>query len=226
MSRYISFTLYVFFNLFLLISPDANLAVAQNKTDIISDSLDVKELNVIRQPDTLYIETEDRYRPIRAAFYSAALPGLGQVYNEKYWKIPLLYGGVVVIGYFIKFNHNIYIESRDGLVALRDGDDRTNNIGKPIERFDATDLERRMSFFRRNRDYLIVVSILVYALNIVDAHVDAHLRDFRISDDLSFNLKPSLLQTVPGDVSAGITLTFNIGSSKNNKAQTQFTKIN
>jgi hypothetical protein len=192
--------------------------MAQNQEDFSTDTLDLKELKTLKQPDTLYIETEDRYRPIRAAFYSAALPGLGQVYNEKYWKIPLLYGGVVVIGYFTKFNHNIYIESRDGLVALRDGDDRTTNIGKPIERFDATDLERRMSFFRRNRDYLIVVSILVYALNIVDAHVDAHLRDFRISDDLTFNMRPSLLQTAPGDLAAGLTLTFNLGGNKNNKA--------
>lgn len=217
MSQYIAFRFYIIIYLLLCLTPGINRVFAQNQEDITADSLELKEVKALKQPDTLYIESEDRYRPIRAAFYSAALPGLGQVYNEKYWKIPLLYGGVVVIGYFIKFNHNIYLESRDGLVALRDGDDRTNNIGKAIERFDATDLERRMSFFRRNRDYLIVVSLLFYALNIVDAHVDAHLRDFRISDDLSFNMKPALLQTMPGDISAGITLTFNIGDYKRYK---------
>ncbi|MGF1638162.1 MAG: DUF5683 domain-containing protein [Cyclobacteriaceae bacterium] len=196
----------------LLLGPLLPLAVFGQNEDLESDTVIVSESGIrAGSRDTLTIEINDRYRPVRAAFYSVALPGLGQIYNERYWKVPILYGGAVVIGYYIKYNHNLYIESRDGLVAERDGDSRTNNIGKPIQRFDATDLERRMSFYRRNRDYLIMITILVYGLNIVDAHVDAHLRDFKISEDLTLNFKPAIMNTHAGTLAAGMTLTLNIG---------------
>jgi hypothetical protein len=64
-------------------------------------------------------------RPGIAALYSAALPGLGQAYNRKYWKIPLIYGGGLVVGYFINYNHQLFRQYRDGYFALIDGDERT-----------------------------------------------------------------------------------------------------
>lgn len=131
-------------------------------------------------------------RPATAALYSAALPGLGQAYNKKYWKIPIVYGGAVVVGYFIGYNHQLYKQYRDGLYAMIDGDDRTVPFNPNLTR---DDYERATSYWGRNRDLLIIAAVVVYAINIVDAHVDAHLELFTVEDDISLNLEPSIQQT-------------------------------
>jgi hypothetical protein len=131
-------------------------------------------------------------RPATAALYSAALPGLGQAYNKKYWKIPLIYGGGLVVGYFINYNHQLYKQYRDGLYAIIDEDDRTVPFNPD---FDETFYRNRTSYWGRNRDLLMIAAVVVYAFNIIDAHVDAHLELFTVEDDISLNLEPSIQQT-------------------------------
>lgn len=131
-------------------------------------------------------------RPNTAALYSAALPGLGQAYNKKYWKIPIIYGGGLVVGYYINYNHRLYKQYRDGLYALIDGDDRTVPFNPNLSE---ENYRRYVEYWGRNRDLLIIVAIIVYAVNIVDAHVDAHLELFTIEEDISLNLEPSFDQT-------------------------------
>jgi hypothetical protein len=101
-------------------------AVCQDSNDsttVLITANDSLSINVDDVTEVVIDTLENR--PATAALYSAALPGLGQAYNKKYWKIPILYGGAVVVGYFIGYNHQLYKQYRDGLYAMIDGDDRT-----------------------------------------------------------------------------------------------------
>lgn len=152
-------------------------------------------------------EEEELHSPRKATMYSAILPGLGQAYNKKYWKIPLVYGGFFAIGYFIDWNNDYYQLYRTAYNHWTDDDDSTTDYMK-IEAIrlrnpditNSTDfanikegLSLQQSYFRRNRDLLIISMVGFYGLNIIDAGVDAHLFDFDISDDLTFNWQPYML---------------------------------
>jgi len=112
--------------------------------------------------DTTHYKPIDPLAPSKAAFYSAILPGLGQAYNKKYWKIPIVYGGLAVGFYFYNY-FGIY--SNDVIINAQ----RT---------------------YQRNRDISMMIMLGVYALNIIDANVDAHLLQFNVNEKLS--LKPDL----------------------------------
>lgn len=140
--------------------------------------------------------------PTKAALYSAVLPGLGQAYNKKYWKIPLVYGGAVAFGAVIRFNHNQYTDFKNELIRKTDNDPST----VPVSNFSETSLRSIRDQARRNRDYSIILSMLFYGLNIVDAAVDAHLKDFNIDDDLSMQVYPKLLPSPDGKVVPGLAL--------------------
>jgi hypothetical protein len=101
-------------------------AVCQDSNDsttVLITANDSLSINVDDVTEVVIDTLENR--PATAALYSAALPGLGQAYNKKYWKIPIVYGGAVVVGYFIGYNHQLYKQYRDGLFAMIDADDRT-----------------------------------------------------------------------------------------------------
>lgn len=127
--------------------------------------------------------------PNKAAMLSAVLPGLGQAYNNQYWKIPLIYGGGIILAHYINYNHRIYHEFRNALIAIKDGDPATEN---PYARFRETSLTRNRDAFRRNRDFLMIIGAAYYLLNVVDAHVSAHLHEFEVNDKLSLNISPSI----------------------------------
>ena len=125
----------------------------------------------------------------------------------KYWKLPILYGGGVVLPYFLNYNQRLYTQYRNSLIALRDGDDRTQPFDPS---WDETDLEQATDYWRRNRDLLIIAAILVYGINIVDAHVDAHLDAFTISDNITMEIEPSINYTAMNTNVYGVSLIFNI----------------
>ena len=129
------------------------------------------------------------YNPKKATKLSAVLPGLGQVYNKQYWKLPVIYGGYAVIGHYIKFNNEMYHDFKNALTLETDNDELTLN---PFPNFSRNSLERNMDFWRRNRDMLIIFTGAYYLLNIVDAHIFAHLNEFDTDNDLSLSIKPSL----------------------------------
>jgi hypothetical protein len=141
--------------------------------------------------------------PNKAALYSAALPGLGQVYNKKYWKVPLLGVGAVVTGYFINFNNRRYLLFRRSYFAEIDDDPETENL---VPRFNADGLQRNLEYFRRNRDLLFITGGIMYLINIVDAHVDAHLFSFDVTDDLALNIRPDAKWLPNGAGGPGITI--------------------
>ena len=147
----------------------------------------------------------DPNRPARAAFYSALVPGLGQVYNKKYWKVPIVYGGLGLGIYNYNFNQKKYHEYRDEYKRRLDG---TSDPNHPLfGRLDNDRLIRAQKFHQRNRDLSVLITAGLYILNIVDANVDAHLLQFNVNDDLT--LKPDL-RTNPYDFkqNVGITLTY------------------
>lgn len=148
--------------------------------------------------------------PNKASLYAAVFPGLGQIYNRQYWKLPIVYGGLMLFGHYINNRHVLYNAFRNAYLAETDGDENTvNPFG---ERFgSATTLERNAEQLRRDRDYLMVLGTLYYLLSIVDAHIAAHLSEFDVNDDLSFQVRPTMYMGNSYTAqNVGISLVFNL----------------
>ena len=135
--------------------------------------------------------------PSKAAFYSAVFPGLGQIYNKRYWKAPIVWGlvGGAISGYL--FNDTQYKRVRTAFKRRQAGfiDDEfydpRNGLGT-IPNKDLGDLQGDQERLQRDRDLWLVGAIALYVLNIVDANVDAHLKQFNVDEDLSFDMQPFL----------------------------------
>lgn len=150
--------------------------------------------------DTIKKDAINPLAPAKAAFYSAILPGLGQAYNKKYWKIPLVYGAIGTSLYFYNDNNKKYHQYRDAY--------KKRLAGQPDE-FAYLDNNRLVSaqrFYQRNRDLSLLVTAAFYILNIVDANVDAHLMQFNVNDNLS--LAPDVYQNEI-NYKPNVGLTFN-----------------
>ena len=170
-----------------------------------SDTLQVKEERAIVIQDTVTPQDEyDPLAPSKAAFYSAVVPGLGQAYNKKYWKIPIVYAGIGAGIYFYNQNTKDYNRFRDAYKRRLAGFEDDEFQGISTERL--IDAQRNAS---KNRDVSIIVSIAFYLLNIIDANVDAHLRQYNISDDLS--LLPNInMDSLDKQANYGVSFTINL----------------
>ncbi len=135
----------------------------------------------------------------KAAIYSAILPGAGQVYTKKYWKVPIIYSGLITSAYFIESSQNKYILYKTTAINRINGD-FTDNLD-----YSDDDLIRLKDHYRRNRDLSYFSFIAIYILNIVDASVNAHLFEYDISDDISMNLQPNIKSD---EIAMSLTLTF------------------
>lgn len=139
-----------------------------------------------------------KHSPRKATIYSAVLPGMGQVYNKKYWKVPLIYIGFGAFAYFIDWNNDQYVLYRQAYADIVDDDPNTNSFedlnfeGRwdgQTQQF-TTALQRAKDYSRRNRDLVIISTAAFYAINIIDASVDAHFFNFDIGDDLTMRWIP------------------------------------
>jgi hypothetical protein len=173
-----------------------------------------------------------RYDPRKAMLLAAVFPGAGQAYNKKYWKIPLVYGGFFGLGYAVWWNQGRYNVYRKGLFSLLNeptgtlpavdpntGLTRYGNVvigGKvyyPIPGTDgranlSLDVARvRVNKFRRDRDYALIMSFLFYLMQMVDAHVDAHLKEFDVNPQLKVSIEPTVNQNAFIGRSSGVGLT-------------------
>ncbi len=154
----------------------------KDSTSIAIDqsSLIVKEL--ITRPDI------DPLRPSKAAFYSAILPGLGQAYNKKYWKIPLVWGAIGAGVYFYVTNDQQFDRYRDAYKRRLAGFKDDEFYGPNSTPFVSDDgLIRAQQQFRRNKEVSLLITFGLYALNIIDANVDAHLLQFNVDENLSLS---------------------------------------
>lgn len=176
----------------------------------VSDSLKVKtEKRAIVVSDSIFSEVEyDPLAPSRAAFYSAVIPGLGQVYNKRYWKIPIIYAGMAAGIYFYKEQDNDYNRFRDAYKRRLAGYKDDEFYGEGPEPFISDDrLINAQKSAQKNKSISIIVTVAFYLLNIVDANVDAHLRQYEVSEDLS--LQPNLnVNPINAKAQYGMSLTY------------------
>jgi len=177
----------------LLLFALGNLAVfSQQKTD---DDLIAK--------DTMKSIDINPLTPAKAAFYSAILPGLGQAYNKKYWKIPIVYGAIGLPMYYYLDSNKKYNQYRDAYKRRLEGytDDKFNYLDKDR-------LIAGQKFYQRNRDLSALFVVGFYVLNIIEANVDAALTQFNVNENLS--LKPDLYRNdVTYKTNVGLTFNYN-----------------
>ena len=204
---------YILLIIIMSIGIDQNAIAQRKKSDVPRDSLLILQPRmdttlVTKRADTIYIDEAELNKPKIAAFYSAALPGLGQIYNNSYWKLPIIYGGFITLGYFINLNNNKYQQYRNALLEKTSGSGSSNN---PLVNFASEDLLRRgVEYYRRNRDFTMILTAGLYFLQIVEAHVEAHLMEFTISEDLTASLQPGFENHYPGNYSYCIKLVFTL----------------
>lgn len=141
--------------------------------------------------------------PTRAIWLSALFPGLGQIYNRRYWKLPIIIGGFMGLGYATNWNNNQYQDYMQGYRDLLDSDPNTKsymNFFPPTISEGDLDQEwlknifkQRKDYYRRNRDLCIISIVAVYLLCIVDAYIDASMAHFDISPNLSMDVAPAMM---------------------------------
>ncbi|HQQ94837.1 MAG TPA: DUF5683 domain-containing protein [Bacteroidia bacterium] len=148
---------------------------SQDKTPAGNDS-------IVRNQIDKKVYTQAR----RATWMSVFLPGLGQAYNKKYWKIPIVYAGLGTFAYFFSVNNQEYNYYRNNLLAITDSDPNTQNSTP----YSQDQLKTLKDQYKKNRDLSTIGFVAVYILNIIDANIDGHLASFDVSDNLGIRLEP------------------------------------
>jgi hypothetical protein len=168
----------------------SNYCIGQN-SDTTSKKLQNSNLST-NTIDTTFKKKSTFHKPFKAFLFSAALPGLGQAYNKKYWKIPIIYAGFGVASYFLYDQNKKYQCYRKAYIMKVDDNPYTDGICNGFT--ETSQLEQGKNFHRRNVDLISALMVVWYGLNLVDAVVDAHLFHFDVSDDLSLNIAPDFRQ--------------------------------
>lgn len=183
------------------------------------DTLSPKERKQIEKQLDLKLVKEFQPDPTKAVIYSAIFPGLGQIYNKKYWKLPIVYGGFLGVVYAVTWNGNMYGGYKDAYKdIMTDPYNKTRwheytsqspetiLSSQPEMTKTKELLKRRRDYFRRNRDLAIIVGVGLYALCMIDAYVDAHLYNFTVTPDLSMTVSPIIWG--PSDFSGSASIGF------------------
>jgi len=221
---------FLFKNLFLVITLmlTSFMVNAQNKEKLVA--VDSSKTTTVKN-DTSGKAKVKVYDPRVAAIRSAILPGLGQMYNKKYWKLPIVYGALGVTAGIFFYNLSYYKYTRfayqakykasqPGATAADSAD--FFKIKPPLERYSLETLRYYRDSFRRDIDYSALFFIVFWGLNVVDATVDAHLKAFDVSPDLSLKIKPGHSQMAGTN---GLSLVLNIGKNINPRTQLLPTKF-
>jgi len=147
--------------------------------------------------DTVSYKT---HSPHKATIYSMILPGLGQAYNKKYWKIPIIYVGFGVFYYFISFNQKEYQKWRDAYyhALVNDGSEPPVNEYEELYGSRTDILLDQKNYYRRNRDLTYIFTGIWYLLNVIDATVDAHLFTWEVDENLSLKWEPAVYEPIYG----------------------------
>lgn len=180
------FILFVSFTLLTLLAAPQLRAQNDTTTTPAKIPADTARPALVKRPP---------HPPKKAALMSACLPGLGQVYNRKAWKVPIIYAGFGGLGYSLGFNQ-IYFKRYRNALRLRFDDDPTTNDVYPL--YSDDDLVTLKQYYQRFRDLSIIGMAALYTLNVIDAAVDAHLFYFDVSDDLSLQVTPYMIPTWQG----------------------------
>tara|TARA_B110000977_G_scaffold201393_1_gene295786 strand:- start:986 stop:1510 length:525 start_codon:yes stop_codon:yes gene_type:complete len=150
---------------------------------------------------------EEKKSPTKASIYSTVLPGAGQFYNKKYWKVPVLYAAMGTALYVANWNRKEYLSYRKAYEYRTDTDEST------VDEFEGIYTENNLvtikNYHRKNRDLGYIIMVGIYLLNIVDASVDAHLFNFNVNDNLSLRVAPNMMR-LQNENQYGLTLTLNL----------------
>ncbi len=174
-----------------------------------NDSVNLAKLNASLRPAKKKKDWASwRPQTKRAMWLALVLPGAGQIYNRKYWKLPIIYGGFVGCVYAITWNNQMYHDYSQAYMDIMDDDPSTDSYNQFLHlgvKIDSSNEERykeifrqRKDKYRRWRDLGMFVMIGVYALSVIDAYVDASLSEFDISDDLTLRVAPTVLNNSMG----------------------------
>lgn len=160
------------------------------------------------------------YSPRKAAIYSAIFPGLGQIYNKKYWKVPIVYAAIGIPIYTFFDNKQWYNRTRYALSVVEIGagnpgyDDALESVHPELlsltKAGQSNSLLNYRNDFRKNMDYSILFTLLFWGLNVVDATVDAHLKGFNVNDNLSMQVKPAILS----NQAIGVSILFKFNDNR------------
>lgn len=158
-------------------------------------------------PDSLVFNPD----PMKAVWYSALCPGLGQIYNRRYWKLPIVIGGYMGLIYATSWNGRYYTDYSNAYRDIMDSDPTTNSFINflPYNRRNDSQyieehmdwlkgvMKRKKDFYRRNRDLCIISMVGLYIVSMIDAYVDAQLYHFDITPDITMHLLPAVLEPTP-----------------------------
>ena len=188
---------------------DPDTVIVNNTEEPINNGLTIEQ----RADSIIHFTSSDSFTapsymfkpsPRKAVIYSAIFPGMGQIYNRQYWKLPILYSGFVGFTYAITWNNGYYRDYLGGYQDIMDSNPDTNRWHKMLPygmewesvdtKWFADVLKQRKDYYRYYRDLSIIGTFALYLLAIVDAYVDSQLYDFDMSPDLSMRISPTLLK--------------------------------
>ena len=204
--------LHILITICLLLIAGSQQAKAQDR--FADDSLNVTKFDSLSVVvDTTFSKkkkTEQdwstwRPDPKRALWLALVIPGGGQIYNRKYWKLPLVYGGFIGCMYAMNWNNTMYKDYSQAYIDLMDNDPSTQSynqflhLGSKVtpqneERYKAI-FKRRKDYYRRWRDMSFFIMLGIYAVSVLDAYIDASLSDFDISKDISMKVAPAVINS-------------------------------
>ena len=200
---------------------DADVLI-RTPLEFSTDEANDSTMTVVTADDSPYgLEGKKEFNPSpeRAVWMSALLPGLGQVYNRRYWKLPIIVGGFMGLGYATSWNNRMLNDYTQAYRDLTDSDPSTKsymNFFPPNTREEDLDkawltsvMQTRRDYYRRNRDLCIIFCVGMYLLCMVDAYVDASLAHFDITPDLSIDWSPAMMVNPARKVSVGLQWALN-----------------
>lgn len=183
----------------ILLAFNITLSFAQEQTDSTKNLTLIDTVGQNKRVETIESYPK-RFDPRKATLYAAVMPGLGQVYNKKYWKVPLVYGGFGFLIYVVDIYQDQYLLFRKDLFYVI-------NTGNPSETgYTEDQLRTLVSRSRRERDYFIILTGIWYLLQMVDAQVDAHLKEFDLNPKLQVRIEPIMENSLLTGRSSGFSV--------------------
>lgn len=185
--------IFIFAALFFVVTanaqkPDSAVKLSSDKV-VLSDTLAPQKKDSATAVTKKDPVVKKKHNPRLATRRSAIIPGWGQAYNREYWKIPLVYGALAVPASLFAYNNKWYQRTRDAYnILVNEGD--TARIYPDLKNIGAANLQSFRNQFRKDRDYSALFFLLVWGINVVDATVFGHLKEFNVSDDLSLRIQP------------------------------------
>jgi Family of unknown function (DUF5683) len=188
---------------------------AQQKDAIPFTAADTaaKEMKTTKDSVRKKKAADTTHSPRKATIRSAIIPGWGQAYNKKYWKIPIVYGALGTAAGFFVYNYKEYVDARDAYRYMRDTFPANDVLIKPKFRpVDPEGVRNYRNGVRQNVDYSVLAFLVLWGLNVVDATVDGHLKAFEVNENLSLKINPSF---IPQTKQANVAFVFTFGKKSN-----------